>query len=826
MQGKLLGSDVQTQDSHGETIQRRMRRKPLFVLLAVGLFVAGFGVATFPAIAQLRVITITLAGGQQVTTTVDAPPDLPADQIQLPEITAPIEGVHEAPPATTKPKPKQPSSTNGGKQKNGGDVGRKSPKHENINKAQAEPKVQTPPAPKDQSNADNKSGGAANGTAAGSMNLPGPAPIGVPNFIINKFRIPPFLLPIYQAAGVQYGIRWEVLAAINEIETDYGRNLNVSSAGAVGWMQFLPSSWRMYGVDANRDRQKDPYNPVDAIFAAGRYLKAAGGDKDLRRAIFAYNHANWYVDSVLLRARLIAGVPADLVGSLTGLTEGHFPVHAVARYAGDLRRSDIRKLGRKVRQAHNAAKLVEAQSHRRSIDIFSRRGAPVIAVNDGIVKKVGTSRHLGRFIILQDVYGNRYTYAHLGSVSKRYPVPKPYTQNDVAQNEFGAAHTSTQNDPKLRKPTAPATAGRHVEATRSSGRASAFPAPAGAAPSPDVHKARLFANPARGSNRNVAQQTGQLNEALLGNGGMQVFRVYFSHVFRLSPQDVVLKHLKKGSKVIAGTILGRIGKLDSGPGSKLAPHLNFSIRPAGKGAPRIDPKPILDGWKLLEATAIYRAAGRNPFLGPSSGRLTPGQILLMSKEALARRVLADPDVEIYPCGRSDIRSGVIDRRVLATLEFLSVSGLRPTVTSLKCGHGYYTKSGNVSEHSSGNAVDIAKVNGVPILGHQGPGSITETTIRRLLALQGVLQPDQIISLMDLGPPTMVLPDHADHIHVGFRPLFGSNPKLGEIARKLLSNNQWDKLVGRLSDIKNPVVRTTPSKYSIKVRRRGGAGKGD
>ena len=100
----------------------------------------------------------------------------------------------------------------------------------------------------------------------------------MPNFIISKFRIPPFLLPLYQAAGIQYGIRWEVLAAINEIETDYGRNLNVSSAGAVGWMQFIPSSWRAYGVDANKDGQKDPYNPVDAIFAAGRYLKAAGGD--------------------------------------------------------------------------------------------------------------------------------------------------------------------------------------------------------------------------------------------------------------------------------------------------------------------------------------------------------------------------------------------------------------------------------------------------------------------------------------------------------------------------------------------------------------------
>jgi hypothetical protein len=81
-----------------------------------------------------------------------------------------------------------------------------------------------------------------------------------------------------------------------------------------------------------------------------------------------------------------------------------------------------------------------------------------------------------------------------------------------------------------------------------------------------------------------------------------------------------------------------------------------------------------------------------------------------------------------------------------------------------------------------------------------------------------MQPHQIISLMDMGGPTMVLPDHADHIHVGFRPLFGPNARLGAAARKILSNNQWDKLVSRLTEIQNPVVRTAPSKYSIKVKK--------
>jgi hypothetical protein len=81
----------------------------------------------------------------------------------------------------------------------------------------------------------------------------------------------------------------------------------------------------MYGVDANGDGEKDPFNPVDGDLR-GRALPARRrADKDLYRAIFAYNHADWYVESVLMRARVIGGLPADLVGSLTGLTQGRFP---------------------------------------------------------------------------------------------------------------------------------------------------------------------------------------------------------------------------------------------------------------------------------------------------------------------------------------------------------------------------------------------------------------------------------------------------------------------------------------------------------------------
>ena len=118
-------------------------------------------------------------------------------------------------------------------------------------------------------------------------------------------------MPIYERAAAAYGLGPQgpaVLAGINEVETAFGTNLNVSSAGAVGWMQFMPSTWETYGVDANGDGVKDPYNPEDAIFAAARYLSAAGMPSNTYDAILAYNHADWYVAEVLANASCYAPV--------------------------------------------------------------------------------------------------------------------------------------------------------------------------------------------------------------------------------------------------------------------------------------------------------------------------------------------------------------------------------------------------------------------------------------------------------------------------------------------------------------------------------------
>jgi cell wall-associated NlpC family hydrolase len=122
---------------------------------------------------------------------------------------------------------------------------------------------------------------------------------------------------IWMAAGSTYGIPWNVLAAINKVETNFGANLGPSSAGAVGWMQFMPSTWARWGIDANGDGVADPDNPTDAIFSAARYLAGCGGQFDIARAVYCYNHATWYVNEVMGLAALYARG-----GSATVFTDG------------------------------------------------------------------------------------------------------------------------------------------------------------------------------------------------------------------------------------------------------------------------------------------------------------------------------------------------------------------------------------------------------------------------------------------------------------------------------------------------------------------------
>jgi murein DD-endopeptidase MepM/ murein hydrolase activator NlpD len=138
--------------------------------------------------------------------------------------------------------------------------------------------------------------------SAGIPNAPGSVsvPVSFTSPPANPQQLPLSALHVlWQRAAYAYGVPWQVLASINKIESNFGQNMGPSSAGAVGWMQFMPSTWLRWGVDADANGIADPWNATDAIFSAARYLAAAGGQTDISRAVFAYTHADWSVREVL-----------------------------------------------------------------------------------------------------------------------------------------------------------------------------------------------------------------------------------------------------------------------------------------------------------------------------------------------------------------------------------------------------------------------------------------------------------------------------------------------------------------------------------------------
>jgi membrane-bound lytic murein transglycosylase B len=592
---------------------------------------------------------------------------------------------------------------------------------------------------------------------------------GATDIFINAFSIPPFLLPIYQAAGSAYGVPWQVLAAINEIETDYGRDLSVSSAGAEGWMQFLPAEWAQYGVDTTAQGFEDPQNPADAIFAAARYLKAAGGDKNIRAAVFSYNHSQAYVSSVMMRAELLGGTPPGLLGAITGLTEARFPVHAAAHFSDGFPTLPVGGSGSPQEVAGTT--------------IYSDMGAPVIAVQDGVITKVGESPTLGKYVSLRDAFGNTYTYAQLGNIAKLYPVLELRGHGNSS-----VSHSSRQSVLVEPAPSGPATAGAQPRSPLSADAVSSSLALGAAA---GIGSSAPPVSPVDSVKAKAASSYARVRE------------------FRAGPDEVYLHPLQVGVQVIAGTVLGHLG---SGEPSQPEPHMLFQIRPAGIGSPLIDPKPILDGWVLLEKTSIFKAKGADPF---AEKKPTAGQVLLESKNQLEQQVLRNPQIHVYSCGRGNIQTGQIDRRVLATLEFLAVSGLDPTVSALKCPHGSI-KPSQAAEYLSGEAVDISQINGISLAGHSGPGSIAEETISRLESLQGTVRPLQVSMprTHHKAANMLVVKGPFSHIHIGFASPYSGNARLAKAVSSVLSASQWIKLISRLGEIPNPTVGSGPSAEAI------------
>ncbi len=142
-----------------------------------------------------------------------------------------------------------------------------------------------------------------------------------------RAEIPPEYLRLYLQAAARYGLDWAVLAGIGKVECNNGRDPApsctqegaVNSAGAGGPMQFLASTWAQYGVDAEGDGPPDRWNPADAIFGAANYLRASGAPGNYHEAIYAYNHAWWYVAEVERWAAIYRGPPGSEINDVSDI---------------------------------------------------------------------------------------------------------------------------------------------------------------------------------------------------------------------------------------------------------------------------------------------------------------------------------------------------------------------------------------------------------------------------------------------------------------------------------------------------------------------------
>ncbi|MHB8532700.1 MAG: lytic murein transglycosylase, partial [Solirubrobacteraceae bacterium] len=657
---------------------------------------------------------------------------------------------------------------------------------------------------------------------------------------LSFYRVPLFLLPIYKAAAVQYGIPWQILAGINEIETDFGNDQSISSAGAEGWMQFMPATWLQYGVDALEAGYADPYNPVDAIFAAARYLRAAGAQQNMRQAILAYNHSEEYVNSVILRAKLISTYPAPVVATLTGLVGGRLPVTgkllswgalpqgqpasgsataaasagaaATAKTATPGSATAPTPAGAVAASAAHGAKAPAPQL----IDLVSAAKSNVVAVQDGRVTQIGASPKLGHFIVLRDVYGDEYTYAGLGSLARSYAVAKPSASKQPSQ----AVQAASTHDPA---PSRPATAGTQAPVTLqvktpapqnkgAQGGQTQVAAPTGEAAPAGMDRPRLFAHPGNPDARAAAS-------------------VVSSRKARRESNAQKLP-LRTGSVVTSGTVLGTVATPQGASGG----HLRFAIRPAGDNG-YIDPGPILANWGQLQKALHPRGAtARNALLGA-----TAGDVFLLSKAELQRTVLSDPAITIYQCGRQDIAGGKIDQRVLAVLAFLSRSGLQPTVTALRCGQSQLDAAGRPSGQSRGDTVEISAINGVPLARHQGSGTITDLTIRALLTLPSQFVPHEILSLMHYpgNASTRAVRSFWNRIRIGFEPRSsstlspaaaalsahsatkGKTAPVPVVTTSTLTAEQWTQLITRVAGLPTPKVETKPTSAAIPDQNKSG-----
>lgn len=200
----------------------------------------------------------------------------------------------------------------------------------------------------------------------------------------NSADIPPNQLEAMRQIGAAFSLPWQVLAGIAKVESDFGNNMATSSAGAIGYGQFLPQEWQRYGAGG------DPYDYHHALLAMARYLRVAGAPDDIAGAVYAYNHSWEYVEAVLSYAATLG------LSSATNGANFIWPVLGpISSYFGP--------------------------SHPLGIDIdqAASPNAPVWAAHDGVVVFAGGDPccSYGKYVIVEGASGITTLYAHLDFIA-------------------------------------------------------------------------------------------------------------------------------------------------------------------------------------------------------------------------------------------------------------------------------------------------------------------------------------------------------------------------------------------------------------------------
>jgi hypothetical protein len=251
--------------------------------------------------------------------------------------------------------------------------------------------------------------------------------VGFNGTIIPGAGVPTQFMEFYLSAEARYGVPWYVLAAIHFVETGFSTHPTmVSSVGAIGPMQFMPATWAGwrynigggrvspslditdlnviragggYGVDGNGDGKADPWDVADAIHTAAHYLSKNGYAQDPRKAIWHYNHAEWYVNKVLKNAEQFKLTATYMPNDMPAITDGAFMRPTTGEVTSGF--------GPRWGKLHAGVDIGKGGRN---------HAVPIVAVADGVVSRSYYSSSYGNVVFIKhNINGQQFetVYAHM-----------------------------------------------------------------------------------------------------------------------------------------------------------------------------------------------------------------------------------------------------------------------------------------------------------------------------------------------------------------------------------------------------------------------------